>query len=274
MRFMGCFNYNTKGSENMKKKSINGKSVVELIISCAIFSLMAITIFAIIQFCLNNWRGIEDRASSQAEIHKVQIDLTEELLRSSIDSVQIHNSDYRKTLAFKTFTNPQGNPQIATDTTGKPGARGYILYTLVRPATDTCSHSDENCPHKIILKVYLTNNAEGFELNDTSPVLSEYIPGGTSGRISGFTTREVSLNQYKSSISASDKDVVEKVFVIARNVIGFSADVQKPSVLFTVLGFKHLEAGRFMTQAEAVKPLSSRFVVQVSSEVIPLNPDI
>jgi hypothetical protein len=267
-----------KGHEfKMKRLNTKGLTIVEVVISCVVISIMFIATFAILQFSLNNWRAIEDRGAVQAELQRVHIDLSEELTKSSLGSVIIHDKDYRKTIAFRTYTDKGDTPYILTDATGNPEAKGYVLYSLVRPATDTCDFSDEHCPHKILIRVNLTRNAGKLDLSGDSPRLVDYIPigeGGTSGKIAGFKTRNVSVEQYKNTIMAVDKSIIDSVYVVGRDIISFQPAINTPVVSLSIKGFKHLEAGRFMTKADMAKPTDSRFVVELTSEIIPLNAEI
>ncbi|MFP4498183.1 MAG: type II secretion system protein J [Vulcanimicrobiota bacterium] len=270
----------------MKKvhKKIRGSSLLELLVACVVFSLMVIATFAIIRYCTTNWRGIEDRVVVQTEIKKIQSAVSDKLLTTEFDSVLTYQQDYRHTLAFKTFTDANGN--FVTDQFGNPESQGYLLFILLRPENDPCTHEnfdnaniydyDNICPHKILLMVDLTEKPMGV----TEPIsftnsseLIDYLPGGKEGyRKKYFNSGGVSLEEYKDDICSTggNKDYVRNVRIIARNVLSFNVEKAEPEVQVVVKAFKML-GGSYDRKIGTDNLDDSRFTIQVDNHVIPQN---
>jgi hypothetical protein len=262
-----------------------GISLVEVMVSCVVFSILAMILFSVLRYCLLCWRGIEDRASIQAEMRKVQ-HTTSALIRStSFSSVLLHDEDYRKTLAFKTYLDDDG--KLVNDEEGVPQSQGYVIFTLVRPSDDPCTHTssagsaDTRCHHKILLRIDLTNNANDLELvkSDAEPeqILANYIPRIVSGGKTGLSGRQVTVEDYKNSISGSgNPDYVKRVMIVGRNLLSFDPEVVDspvPEIKLTVRGYRIMESGALATanEHESEDLTKTRFAVQMTSSIIPMN---
>lgn len=267
-----------------KKTKKKGTTLLEVLIAAAIFSILVIALFAIIKYCMTNWRNVESRVAVQTEIRKVQTNLIDELRKTSFDSVLIDESDYRHTLAFKTFIDPDSGRFETDSSTGEPESQGYILYILLRPGDDPCSDttSSDLCPHKMILRVDLTRQNDFDEggtstwsaLSLDSSTLSNYIPATTTDN-KYFSSTGVTVQQYRNSLPAvAEEKYVKNVYIIGKNILAF--DLQKnesptPEVIVTIKAVKLLAAGEFVKVG--TDDLSdSGFTIQVTNQVIPQNP--
>jgi type II secretory pathway component PulJ len=275
---------------NSKKKAVwfssnnRGTSILEVLVSCVVFSLLAMVLFSVMRYSLLSWRGIEDRTSIQMEMRKVQ-HATSALIRStSYSSVLIHDSDSRKTITFKTFLDENG--RLVNDDTGTPVSQGYVIFTLVRPADDPCKHTspttsaDTRCYHKILLRVDLTNNAGDLELVESSSdpglLLSSYIPQTNSAGKTALSSRHVTVDDYKNSISGgANKNYISNVMIVGRNLLSFDpevSDLDSPGVQLTMRGFRIMESEAMTGIGENEDLTKTRFAVQMTSSVIPMNP--
>jgi hypothetical protein len=260
-----------------------GASISEILVACAIFSLLGILLFFVVRYSLISWRSAEDKTKIQVEMRKIQSGISSPLRSSSHSSVLVYDGDYRKTLAFKTFMDEDG--KFINDDQGHPISQGFVLFTLFRPQDDPCEHqspantSDTRCYHKVLLRVDLTNNAHDLELalDDPDPeqVLLNYIPQMISGSKTGFSSRQITVDEYRNSLSAgANRDYVRKVNIIGRNLLSFDPEILSspvPEVRMNIRGFRELEAGALMTAGESEDLTRSRFTIQVESSVIPMN---
>lgn len=248
-----------------------------------IFSILAVCLFAAVKFAVQNWRAIEDRVAVQTQVRKIETRLCEELRKSSFESVVIYEDDYRHTIAFRSYINPETG-LIDTDSQGALLPHGFILYTLLRTKDDPCAYAplnsrDSICPHKMLIRVELTKTTDGtsswdpLEITDSSQ-LQSYIPSPLQKQ---FSNRGVTVEDYVDSISTAGGDgkYVRNVSAAGKDILTF--DITKveppsnPEVLVDISCYKILEGGgRDKVGSDDLE--ESPFTVRVLSRVIPLNP--
>lgn len=262
------------------RKNRKGATLVEVLLSCAIYSILMISLFLIMRYSINNWRSIEDRTDIQTQLRRLDSLMSDEIEKTSFSSVVIYKGDYRHSIAFKSFIDP-ATGRFDTNNEGIPISHGYILYTVLRPADDPCTHLEYNvrdtkCPHKIILRVELTKNTnDGINYWDpvvisTSTALRAYLPSITG---KSFSSSGITINDYVAAISGDSK-YIRRVDIICNNIVDFSAEriapPQIPGILVTASSFKFREASR-QIQVGQENLLDSRFTIKMETKIIPQN---
>lgn len=271
-------------------KNKKGFTLIEILVACTVFTLFAMALFALFIYAQRHWRNIEDRAVIQKETRRIEGTLNEDVRRTSYESILTYQGDYRHTLAFKSFIDPNTN-KFMTDSAGDPEGQGYILYTLLRPKDDTCpftvngANPEYVCPHKVLVRVELTRNDDldqggattwpPLELADTT-ALMDYIPGPADKKL--FSTK-MGLAELKSEYISSitgDGKYVRSVKLIGKSVLGF--DVQKspppdnlPEVEVDLKFVRLMEISRNATIGSQSLE-NSRFTFSVKNRILPRNP--
>ncbi|MCE1248389.1 MAG: prepilin-type N-terminal cleavage/methylation domain-containing protein [Firmicutes bacterium] len=275
----------------MIKSKSGGATLIEVLIACAVFSLLVLCLFAVMKYATNSWRNVEDRVSVQSEIRKIQTSLTEDLRKTSYASVITYTGDYRHAIAFKTFINPYTG-KFETGPSGDLISQGYVLFFLMRPKGDTCGHSalattDNKCPHKVLVRVDLTRTTDGTnswapitfptyskdsEAAAASNALKAYLPSDLSQFY--FRGTSITADEYKATISGETK-YVENVYIIGKNLLSFNVEKKlppnNPEVLVDIKCFKMMSAG--IAYNPGTQDLdTNQFTIQVDNRVIPMNP--
>jgi type II secretory pathway pseudopilin PulG len=273
------------------KTKARGATLIEVLIACAVFSLLVLCLFAIVRYATNSWRNVEDRVSVQSEIRKIQTSLTEDLRKTSYASVITYSGDYRHAVAFKTFINPASG-KFETGPNGELICQGYTLFFLIRPEGDPCTHNamsvtDNKCPHKTLVRVDLTRISDGAatwapisfpvytkdsEAAAASNALRAYIPSDLNKKY--FKSTTITVDEYKNSI-AGDPKYVENVYIIGRNLLSFNVEKKlppnNPEVLVDIKCYKMLSSS--IAYNPGTQDLdTNQFTIQVDNRVIPMNP--
>ncbi|MBQ7528668.1 prepilin-type N-terminal cleavage/methylation domain-containing protein [bacterium] len=202
------------------KNNRSGATLIEVIISTAVFSVLMLTLFMMVQYGLESWRNIEGRNATQRMMRKVSLFTMDDIRRSSFSCMGVvslpsynanninkivYGEDLTKNSGYKVgqaiFMHSAYNTDTSGDTSGSlrfrrkddgtPEWRDTILYyaTALTEAEHARRYGDKSCgnnsscPHKWLVRRVISNKLIGYPDSDVSKIkleLAEYIKPGDS----------------------------------------------------------------------------------------------
>jgi hypothetical protein len=239
--------------ENLRFRK--GTTLVELMVACAIFSALAVSVFSILRYGTRNWRSIESRNSVQVEIRKAEFDLNKEVSRTALSTLIAYPwtgvTDYRHALLFQTAADLEGI-KITTDENGNLQWQRWLLYYIIRPPGDTCAApggTDNICPHKWLVKKDIA--------------------------LAGISSPELLVNYLNTDLKTKDDGGnanVLKASILSRDILSFNIDASThyPEVLLTIKCFKQIEYQGF-ARIGLDNLETEKATIQVDNRIIPRN---
>ena len=140
-----------------------GATLIELMITCGVFSFIVIALFALTRDGTEGWKSVDARSAVQSALRNFERDITTELRRTSLTSIRIWNANnntsdsYRTAIVMKSATSSPVDPNdpnvpsplgaaaypesfFVENTTNekypKPNWQRWVLYYLTRPGRD------------------------------------------------------------------------------------------------------------------------------------------
>ncbi len=241
----------------MRTKS-QGATLVELIITVAVFSLLSIATFAIMRMGSGTLTMVDARSDVQHSLQLFETNLTTELKRASLASVGIYtpDSDYRwaiwmkepmnETTADVAVTGKLGDPLVCVlDASNHPVMQRYVLfYVALMDKSDhdgtfgaTCNAAytsgvapETKCPHKWIVRkdIYLTDN----KLPSGSDSIGVQGGASTVANLQRYLTDKVSQSALlgePDTPASGEPNNVARVQIMADNVVSFELARLRPA---------------------------------------------
>ena len=280
------------------RSKLKGITLVELMVSVAIFSLMSIALGIILNIGLKSWRDIDGKMEAESGLNSAVKDINDSIRNSRytyicndainyIYSGDVSNYGYIVLPSYakytETYINEQNldfdisyninNTQNISFTTSY-NSNFIIAYFLVKP--DICPLCKEifeteddlgvNCPHKILVKKWFYTTSESIA----------GLPQ-TSAWTSVNSIKSVKLSSFMSNRSAYDK-------ILSQNIMAFGAslDTKAHMVSYRIKTFKP-NTSKTRPSADNMKdsikafydtsiddPLK-KYCIEIHSTVAPLN---
>lgn len=203
-----------------KKSDRSGATLVEVIISTAVFSVLMLTLFMMVEYGLDSWRNIEGRNVTQRMMRKVSLFTMDDIRRSSFNRMGVvslsnykansinkvvYGEDLTKNSGYKVGQaifmhsayntdvggDASGSVRFGRDASGAPLWRDTILYYATalteeehnrRYGTSSCGNNS-SCPHKWLVRRVISGRLIGFPDSDVDKIkeeLAEYVKPGDS----------------------------------------------------------------------------------------------
>ncbi|MBT9582943.1 prepilin-type N-terminal cleavage/methylation domain-containing protein [bacterium] len=152
----------------MRKPSRTGFSLVEVILACALMSILMVVLGEALSQAQNAFRNVTGTSDAADELRKVCQHVRQELIQTS--GVQIGSRDSANSLGspdgeaiwFLSNIGSDGNPHFMSD--GSPFWQRNVLYYIVVPGNHlglfgwNCAGGadpdgyDDRCPHKVLIR--------------------------------------------------------------------------------------------------------------------------
>ncbi|MGV8118434.1 MAG: type II secretion system protein J [Candidatus Xenobiia bacterium LiM19] len=143
-----------RGNKGLGNMRISGFTLVEMIVSAAMFLVMMTLLFGGYSVFMKYFRISETKNEVHRKFVLMSSDFRRESLRTVLDTVLFGSSAGNDWICFKSNLDSDDNPHYNEE--GFPLWQKYILYYTVRPSNDRCckagSDTDDICPHKYIIK--------------------------------------------------------------------------------------------------------------------------
>lgn len=232
--------------DGRRRRRTLGATLIELLISTAVFSFIAIALFAIMRDGTRNWQAVEARSNVQTQLRTFERDITEELQKAQLSSVRIYGYNsgegYQHAIFFKSAMNEADDPsKLGVPSIFQLGAeipvpqvhwQRYVLYYLNRPTNAqhvadygyTCATSgnpDNVCPHKWIVRKDIAlsaNLTKGADVVDSAKNLGV----GAFVEAAGVDNSLLVFPPAGTSLPVGN---VWRVKVLARNILAFNLGV-------------------------------------------------
>lgn len=265
----------------MRTRATNAFTLVELILSAALFSMLMLVFGAILTVGLRAWRNMEARHLAERDLRQASYRLLKDLKSSRADRVRtstLANMD-GQVLWFSTCLRRNGEP--CRDPDGEPIWQGTIAYYLIRPDPtwhsqlygSSCSSwagpgTDAFCPHKLLIRRRIETMPH--TAMPATSAESEPLPANVDP-FTGPTTRPI--DWFLSNLPNPGGQAVE-TDVVARTLLEFSAtpSVGNPDLLAIRLGaVRRLEAQKVLSVGsyDFSQPGNRSFVIPYTTGVFP-----
>jgi Tfp pilus assembly protein PilE len=255
------------------RKHRRGTTLIEVMISCAIYGAIVLSVFALMKYGTRSWRSVETKNTVQASMRKVMDNMYNELVRTSYSTVILYDSDYRHAICFKSAMNETVDNRatpgldrkfIILDSSGEPIWQKYVLYYIARPSSlvyhkgiscdgadaASISNPDNKCPHKWLIRKDIILDAGITSAGDLVQFLNEPAD--------------------KAALVAQKTGNVARVQLIGDNILSFNLRKSEPEIQMTLKAFRELEAGETRTVGNT-EIHRSDFTIQVDTRAIPMN---
>lgn len=241
------------------RKRCKGATLTEVIITTALFSLLMLTLFSVIQYGMSSWRTVEGRSSLQTVLRKVEVFMLDDVRRASLSYLTCADPSAGGVCSDLWFCSAVGagesgaNFQRGDD--GRPVWSKNILYYCTELDSDfhrkiygfTCDNGSF-CPHKWLIR----KEIESTTLLDKSEIASyKTVP-----------------NSYDLSSMVTGK--CKSAQLLAEGILAFQVALRGPEVIVTVKAFRVEEAAHEITVG-ASDLTASRYTVQYEMRVVPNN---
>lgn len=280
-----------------RRKQI-GATLAEVMITTGLFSLLMLTLFAVMEYGVRSWSSVESRSSVQTMMRKIEVFLIDDLRRSSYSQLAVSTMPSgwnTENLEPIRLNNPSGTAlwflsAVKTDETtgevefmrdnqGKPIWQRNVVYYVAAipeslhnslPNAGSCS-GKEYCPHHWLIR-------KEVDLI-TDPAVPELLlsPGGavagcSKTAITKFIQPPTSLDV--NEILKNEAGIgVKKVQVLADCLIAFKVTLQIPQVTVVMKAFR-LEEARKANRALYVGDQSlesNPYTIQYNCSIVPNN---
>lgn len=199
----------------MMKTKRYGATMVEVLISATVFSTVSLALVMLLSYGVRSWKQVESRYDVERDVRRASILLNDDLRNTDIASVNCGDS----WLAMKAVYSEEGvnTLQVSSEKTTANEVlwNSYVIYYALKPTPEQlqslgeppcgCSSEGGFCPHKILVRRVVTFSDMGIPADGEA---GDYL-----------TAQEAAAHTGVFPEHSTGKNMV-----LARNVIGFSAE--------------------------------------------------